>query len=618
MTIDVKSILDNTDIVEVIGRFVRLEKKGASYVGLCPFHDDNRPSMHVHPAKQIFKCFVCEEGGDVIQFLTSRGMSFREACNYLKDGTFIETQSKFHEQNKPTWKQIVPDRHPVSFQHYRLGEPNQRWEYHNEDGVVIGYICRFDTEDGKEIMPYTYCTDGTRREWRWQGFSSPRSLYRLNLIHQYPDAKIVVVEGEKTADAVQQHYNPKNLIATTWIGGTSAVAYTDFSPINGRDIVLWPDHDTEAKYASGEKKGEFKSWEHQPGNQAMLKVMSTVMANIKWLYVPDEYPHKWDAADKEWSKGEITEFIREHIGEPPSLETVEPITKPEPKFIGKSLITFNEGIDLWVKSIRPEDNKLSLGFPSFNKEMRGRLRGKMCVVLGYGGSKKSLYSQWVSWVNIMEGQRGIYSSMEMGLAELMARYIDMAVEQQGYSPTYQLEYNERMTHGVAGQVLRERVSQSFADRMFMTDSASMTTERYQEMIDEVALYHGRTDILVVDGLSMMGGEGTETEVYSRNSKELKELAKQNNMFVMLIAHLSKGANKDARDVARLVRSSEKIIDNCDFYITMSMQPSPQGEGMYYQDRGNARLSNKRGTGNVIDIEYKMEQYQARFVEDGAF
>lgn len=614
MTIDVKSILDNTDIVEVIGRFVRLEKKGSSYVGLCPFHDDNSPSMHVHPAKQIFKCFVCEEGGDVIQFLTSRGMSFREACNYLKDGTFVDTVPKYHEQNKPTWKQIVPDRSPVSFQHYRLGEPNQRWEYHNEDGVVIGYICRFDTEEGKEIMPYTYCTDGTRREWRWQGFNSPRNLYRLNLINANPDAKIIVVEGEKTADAVQAHYNPKHLIATTWIGGTSAVGYTDFSPINGREVVLWPDHDTESKYATGDKAGQVKAWEHQPGNQAMLKVLSILVAEVKWLYVPDEYPHKWDAADKTWEKGEMTEFIRANIKEPPSAEQVEPMAKPEPKYLGKSLITFNDGIDLWVNSIRPEENKLTLGFPTFDKEMKGRLRGKLAVVLGYGGSKKSLYSQWVSWLNIMQGQRGIYSSMEMGLAELMARYIDMAVEQQGYSPTYQLEYNERAREGTASKALREYVSQHFADRMFMTDSAAMTTERYQEMIDEVALYHGRTDILVVDGLSMMGGEGSETEVYSRNSKELKELAKQNNMFVMLIAHLSKGANKDARDVSRLVRSSEKIIDNCDFYISMSMQPGV-GEGIYLQDRGNARLSNKRGTGNVIDLAYKMEQYQARFSED---
>ena len=57
------------DIVDVISDYVKLIKKGREYVGICPFHDDHRPSMNVSPNKQIFKCFSCGMGGDVIKFV---------------------------------------------------------------------------------------------------------------------------------------------------------------------------------------------------------------------------------------------------------------------------------------------------------------------------------------------------------------------------------------------------------------------------------------------------------------------------------------------------------------------------------------------------------------------
>ena len=57
-----------TDLVRLIGEHVALRQKGREWAGLCPFHDDKNPSMYVNPQKQIFKCFVCGEGGDVFSW----------------------------------------------------------------------------------------------------------------------------------------------------------------------------------------------------------------------------------------------------------------------------------------------------------------------------------------------------------------------------------------------------------------------------------------------------------------------------------------------------------------------------------------------------------------------
>ncbi|MGA2916527.1 MAG: DNA primase [Sedimentisphaerales bacterium] len=72
------------DIVDVISEHINLTRKGREMVGLCPFHDDHKPSMYVNPDKQIFKCFACSAGGDVIKFVQMReGLSFMRAVERL-------------------------------------------------------------------------------------------------------------------------------------------------------------------------------------------------------------------------------------------------------------------------------------------------------------------------------------------------------------------------------------------------------------------------------------------------------------------------------------------------------------------------------------------------------
>ncbi len=80
-----------SDIVEVIGECVQLRPRGREFVGLCPFHDDHKPSMCVVPSKQIFHCFSCGTGGDVFSFVQRfHGMEFREALEFLAQRAGIE------------------------------------------------------------------------------------------------------------------------------------------------------------------------------------------------------------------------------------------------------------------------------------------------------------------------------------------------------------------------------------------------------------------------------------------------------------------------------------------------------------------------------------------------
>jgi len=83
-------IRGSQDIVEVISRHISLRKSGQNYVGLCPFHQEKTPSFMVSPAKQLFHCFGCGTGGNVITFLMKyESLPFLDAVKSLADDAGI-------------------------------------------------------------------------------------------------------------------------------------------------------------------------------------------------------------------------------------------------------------------------------------------------------------------------------------------------------------------------------------------------------------------------------------------------------------------------------------------------------------------------------------------------
>jgi len=93
--VTIERIQDAARIVDVVSDFITLRKRGANYVGLCPFHDDHTPSFYVSPAKNICKCFACGEGGAPVHFIMKHEqLSYYEALKYLAKKYHIEFEEK--------------------------------------------------------------------------------------------------------------------------------------------------------------------------------------------------------------------------------------------------------------------------------------------------------------------------------------------------------------------------------------------------------------------------------------------------------------------------------------------------------------------------------------------
>ena len=91
---DVKDrVKQATDIVDLLGSYLQLRREGRGYKALCPWHDDTRPSLQIHPERQSFKCFVCNIGGDVFSFMMKmENVEFREALEMLAERANISLQ----------------------------------------------------------------------------------------------------------------------------------------------------------------------------------------------------------------------------------------------------------------------------------------------------------------------------------------------------------------------------------------------------------------------------------------------------------------------------------------------------------------------------------------------
>jgi DNA primase len=81
-----EQVRQSIDIVDLVGGYIQLRRQGRNFVGICPWHDDSRPSLNVNPQRQSWKCWVCDVGGDVFSFIMkAEGLEFREALELLAE-----------------------------------------------------------------------------------------------------------------------------------------------------------------------------------------------------------------------------------------------------------------------------------------------------------------------------------------------------------------------------------------------------------------------------------------------------------------------------------------------------------------------------------------------------
>lgn len=131
----IEEVRVKNDIVDVISQYVKLQRKGSSYFGLCPFHNEKTPSFSVSPAKQMYYCFGCGAGGNVFTFIMEyENFSFGEALKFLADRAGVELpqieySKEAQEQANQRNSLLEIQKAAASYFYYNLRRENGKTAY---------------------------------------------------------------------------------------------------------------------------------------------------------------------------------------------------------------------------------------------------------------------------------------------------------------------------------------------------------------------------------------------------------------------------------------------------------------------------------------------------------
>ncbi len=332
--------------------------EGDEYKTLSPLRADRHLGSFSIKENGHWYDFATGEGGDFIE-LVQRA----KRCSSLKAVEEILRQAGGSSKpglmkadwtrNKPRAKLPIPDWANSGFKsacdndltRKRYGVLNGAWTYRLADGQTLFHVCRYEPAIGdKEIVPWYF---GEDRSWHpGQPLETGRPVFRLDELLK-TDKPILIVEGEKCATVSVPQGFP--FFLTTWSGGAHAVTRTDWTPLAGREVTIWPDAD-------------------KPGREAAYKIKAQLpLAKILKI---EGKPAGWDIADALAESFDLTRFVEECPSEEPSVVRDEAkIVDNLPRLVTRraSEIASQQVDWLWEGRIPLGEYSVLVGHPSSGK-----------------------------------------------------------------------------------------------------------------------------------------------------------------------------------------------------------------------------------------------------------
>ncbi len=335
--------------------------EGGEYKALNPTRADGKVgSFSVNLGTGKWGDFATgDAGGDLISLYAylnnlEQGAAARELAERLGCTSLNAAAAAPVAKPKSEWVPILPipaeAPAPGGMNHVQYGAPEAFWEYLDAAGQRLGYVRRYrDSSGGKQIIPLTWCRNAVGEcKWHAVAFPVPRPLYGLRELAQQPRLPVLLLEGEKCADAARVLLADK-FVCVTWPGGAQAVKKADWSTLAGRQVLIWPDCD-----AQPDKAGVIKPASDQPGMKAaeqiaaLLLTMPEPAAQVRIVEIPEPgaKPSGWDVVDalaEGWDVEALLAFMRQQ--RPPCAKSIyTPVSAsagsgaPDPEWRGRLIV----------------------------------------------------------------------------------------------------------------------------------------------------------------------------------------------------------------------------------------------------------------------------------------
>lgn len=197
-------------------------------------------------------------------------------------------------------KRFEPEKDLAFFIKYRKCKISDSYEYRDINGRLVGYVTRIIEEkldkltgkqrQVKQVMPVAYCKNHVKNQkgWKLKGLllDGYKPFYRIEEVSKHPSKSVLIVEGEKTADAASLLF--PDLVVISWLGGSQVIDKVNWSLLKDKEVIIWPDADTPGKKAANNIKDE------------LLKLTGSINYNL--VKIVDlaalDLSEKWDLADE--------------------------------------------------------------------------------------------------------------------------------------------------------------------------------------------------------------------------------------------------------------------------------------------------------------------------------
>jgi len=383
----------DANIVEVIGSYVDLKKRGSDFVGICPFHNDSTPSLHVSEAKHCWTCFACGATGDCIKFV----MKY-ENCDYVAASRiiadilhiYVDAAETLHNPTKRTVRPIMPNAYKKATETQEMAEIPSPFlvKSMKHTGRLFDYLfpyigtcyiaqvwddyCVGATADGKEVFwcisaenkirygkVMDYDTNGHRRHENGSCFAIHPILCKYlkkhglwaqdyeptfkpilfggHLIADNPQRPIAIVESEKTA-IIGACLVP----SLTWcaVGGKNSLNADMIAPCKGHLTFLFADFDARNEWTE---------------KCQQLRQQGFDIAVMPWWAGIENVGEKWDIADLLLRDLQVIDkFTDEQWEAMEYLEFEDESQQPTPQTRLNEMMSRNPALALLVDSLQLE------------------------------------------------------------------------------------------------------------------------------------------------------------------------------------------------------------------------------------------------------------------------
>ena len=206
----IQQILSRIDIIDVVGAFVKLKRRGSNFLGLCPFHNEKTPSFTVSPSKELYKCFGCGRSGNTVSFVMEHEKySYPEALRWLANKYGIEIEETFQSDEQRQQMQAADSLYII-----------------NQFAQQFFSKVLFDTEEGQDIGLAYFKERGFREE-----------VIRKFQLGYSPEQRDAF-----TKEAIAKQYNPELLIKSGLVANRNEQLQDNY-----RGRVIFPVHNHSGK-----------------------------------------------------------------------------------------------------------------------------------------------------------------------------------------------------------------------------------------------------------------------------------------------------------------------------------------------------------------------------------